>query len=226
VREKLVQLPCRRQRPLGRCAVPRLEQPPALLEQLIAPHRGPDVLGEHRLKVRDSHCPHSIAAADLLVRRQAGHPWPHATKPKPTRIAAIYLYGADVAEHRAMLEALATAHAWQILETHHDIAASRPELKKLQASVMAANLDVVMVADLNQRGNGVLQVIETAAWLDAQRVHLYSINRPLDTGTTDGLKQPTLIRQLASYQSDIRRKRQRARKPRKSADGPRRKPIQ
>jgi hypothetical protein len=49
---------------------------------------------------------------------------------KPTRIAAIYLYGTDVAEPRAMLEALATARAWQTLETHHDTRASRPELKR------------------------------------------------------------------------------------------------
>jgi DNA invertase Pin-like site-specific DNA recombinase len=90
---------------------------------------------------------------------------------------------------------------------------------------MAAKLDVVMVADLNQLGNGVLQVIETAAWLDAQGVHLYSIYPPLDTGTPDGLKQATLIRHLAADQGDIRRERQRSSKPRKPPGGPRRKPL-
>jgi hypothetical protein len=144
--------------------------------------------------------------------------------PKPTRIAAIYLYGADVGQPRAMLEALATAHAWQILETHHDTAAQRPELKKLQATLMAARLDAVMVADLTELENSVLEVIETAAWLDAQGVHLYSINPPLDTGTPDGHKQVTLIRHLAEYQSDIRRLHAKRGTPRKPPGGARRKP--
>jgi DNA invertase Pin-like site-specific DNA recombinase len=142
---------------------------------------------------------------------------------KPTRIAAFYRYGTDVAEPRAMLEALVTAHPWQSLKTHRDTAASRPELKKLQASAMAAKLGVIMVADLNQVGNSALEVIERAAWLDAQGVHLCSMNPPLDTGMLDGRKQMALIRHLADYQGDIRRRHAKGRTPRRPPGGARRK---
>jgi DNA invertase Pin-like site-specific DNA recombinase len=78
---------------------------------------------------------------------------------KPTRCAAIYLYGTDVAEPRAMLEALAKARAWQILETHHDTRGNRPELKRLQAAVMAGKVQAVMVYDVVESARSVPVVV-------------------------------------------------------------------
>lgn len=128
-----------------------------------------------------------------------------------TRLAALYCYGPDGGgAQRAILEAVATGHAWQIVETRHDSIASRPELKSLQASVMAHKLEVIMLHDLGELGNGVLEVVETAAWIEAQGVHIYCINPPLDTGTPAGRKQMELIRYLAGYQGEKRRERQRS----------------
>jgi hypothetical protein len=59
---------------------------------------------------RDRHRRDSSTRLRLLRTRPAALPFRHAHQ---AHIAAIYLYGADVAEPRAMLEALATARAWR-----------------------------------------------------------------------------------------------------------------
>jgi hypothetical protein len=143
-----------------------------------------------------------------LGQRISGMPTP------PARRAALYCYGPDGAARRAILEALATGHAWHILATHHDTTAARPELKRLQAAVMGHKLDVLMLHDLGELGNGVLEVVETAAWIEAEGVDIFCINPPFDTGTAAGRKQMELVRYLASYHGDKRRERQRSsRKP-------------
>jgi DNA invertase Pin-like site-specific DNA recombinase len=128
---------------------------------------------------------------------------------KPTRFAAIYLYGTDVAEEaRAMLEAHARARAWQILETHHDTRASRPELKRLQAAIMARQVETLMVWDLTELGNGVLEVVETAAWLHAQGVYLYTQHpKGTESHTVQGRARLELIAHLAEFQAHVRRQR-------------------
>jgi DNA invertase Pin-like site-specific DNA recombinase len=127
---------------------------------------------------------------------------------KPTRFAAIYLYGTDVAEPRAMLEALARARAWQILETHHDTRGSRPELKRLQAAIMAREIDAVMVWDLAELGNGVLEVVETTAWVHAQGVYLYARHpEGTESLTVQGRARLELIAHLAEFQANVRRQR-------------------
>jgi DNA invertase Pin-like site-specific DNA recombinase len=134
----------------------------------------------------------------------------------PARSAAIYLYNADPqGEHRAMLEAIATAHGWRVTEVHHDTAGTRPSWRELQASVMAARLDAIMVYDISELGSSVLAVVETAAWLDEQGVHLLTIDPPLDTGTPDGRRLLQLIRHLAGYSADLRRQRYEIRRPRR-----------
>jgi DNA invertase Pin-like site-specific DNA recombinase len=127
---------------------------------------------------------------------------------KPTRFAAIYLYGTDVAEPRAMLEALARARAWQILETHHDTRGTRPELKRLQTAIMAREVDALMVWDLTELGNGVLEVVGTAAWLHAQGVYLYARHPDgMETHDVRGRARLELIAHLAEFQAYVRRQR-------------------
>ena len=52
---------------------------------------------------------------------------------------------------------------------------TRSELR-LQAAIMPREIDALMVWDLTELGNGVLEVVETAAWLQAQGVFLYVRN--------------------------------------------------
>jgi DNA invertase Pin-like site-specific DNA recombinase len=136
---------------------------------------------------------------------------------------ALYLFGSDSDTRRPILEAIATAHAWPISETYADDTAPRPALKRLQAAVMASRLDVLVVHDLSELGGGVLQVVETLAWLDAQGVRLFVVDPSLDTGTADGRRQMQLIRYLADYSASRRRELQRANRPRKPPGGARRK---
>jgi hypothetical protein len=126
--------------------------------------------------------------------------------PKPHKRAALYLAGAaDADMRRAILTDEAKLKHWQVAATYHDTRGIRPELKRLQAAIMAGKVDALMVWDLTELGNGVLDVVETAAWLHAQGVYLYAAH-PAETETHDvrGRARLELIAHLAEFQARIR----------------------
>jgi DNA invertase Pin-like site-specific DNA recombinase len=148
--------------------------------------------------------------------------------PKPTRRAAIYLCTvSDLQAHRQRhaLEQTAEQRSWQIISTFRDTDGRRPELRRLQAAVIAGELDAVMLADLTDLGASILAVVETAAWLH-ERVWLFALQPAgLERHDIKGRGMTELIAHLAEFQADIRRERQRSSTPSKPAGGPRRKPT-
>jgi hypothetical protein len=65
-----------------------------------------------------------------------------------------------------------------------------------------------MVRDLTELGNGVLEVVETAAWVHAQGVHLYARHpEGMESLTVQGRARLELIAHLAEFQAHIRRQR-------------------
>jgi DNA invertase Pin-like site-specific DNA recombinase len=138
-------------------------------------------------------------------------------------IVYVYTFGRDTDRQRGQLEVLAASHGWHIFETHADTQASRPELKRLQAAIMAGKVDLIMVHALADLGAGLAEMIETAAWIQAQGVHLWSINPPIDSSSKAGRALMDLIGYLADVHSDKRRERQRSSPPKKPPGGARRK---
>jgi hypothetical protein len=62
------------------------------------------------------------------------------------------------------------------------------------------------VWDITELGNGVLEVVETAAWLHAQGVYLYARHpHDMDSLTAQGRARLELIAHLAEFQARIRR---------------------
>jgi hypothetical protein len=82
---------------------------------------------------------------------------------------------------------------------------------------MAREVDALMVWDLTELGNGVLEVVETAAWLHAQGVYLYA-RQPdgMETHDVRGRARLELIGHLAEFQAGIQRERLKAHKPARS----------
>jgi DNA invertase Pin-like site-specific DNA recombinase len=145
----------------------------------------------------------------------------------PAKRAAVYLFTADDIEARRLrraLEQTAGERDWQITCAFRDTDGRRPELRRLQAAVLAGELDVVMLADLTDLAASILAVVETAAWLH-ERVYIYAL-KPAGTETHDvrGRARFELLAHLAEWQADIRRERQRSSKRKRPAGGPRRKP--
>jgi hypothetical protein len=74
---------------------------------------------------------------------------------KPHQRAALYVAGtADVDMRRAKLADEARRKHWQVPATYHDTRGTWPELKRLQAAVMADELQTVMVHDVTDLGGG------------------------------------------------------------------------
>jgi DNA invertase Pin-like site-specific DNA recombinase len=96
---------------------------------------------------------------------------------------------------------------------------TRSELR-LQAAIMPREIDALMVWDLTELGNGVLEVVETAAWLQAQGVFLYVRNPDgMETHDVRGRARLELITHLAEFQARIRRERAKgSRRGRRSTD--------
>jgi DNA invertase Pin-like site-specific DNA recombinase len=73
---------------------------------------------------------------------------------------------------------------------------------------MAGEVDALMVWDITELGNGVLDVVETAAWLHAQGVYLYARHPDdMESMTVQGRARLELIAHLAEFQAGIRRER-------------------
>jgi hypothetical protein len=70
----------------------------------------------------------------------------------PPRTCAMYAFGADAAGHLAQIEALGASRGLQLAGTYHDTRGTRPELKRLQAGIMAGEVDALMVRDLTELG--------------------------------------------------------------------------
>jgi DNA invertase Pin-like site-specific DNA recombinase len=106
----------------------------------------------------------------------------------PTR-AAIYcrgtIAGAD-AQHRASaLASLVKRRGWTVAGTFVDEGGHRPQLKALQAAVMAGAVRAVIVTDVAELGAGVADIVQTLAWLADQGVELVAAHWRLsnDGGT-------------------------------------------
>jgi DNA invertase Pin-like site-specific DNA recombinase len=141
------------------------------------------------------------------------------------RLAALYLTGAaDVPARRAALERLAQAKGWPRTETLHDTEGHRPELRRLQGSIMAGGVQAVIVGDVAELGRGVVEIIETLAWLDAQGVALYALTPPIDSHRVGGRMALALAARLAEFHSGVRRERLEAGKPGRSG-GARKRPA-
>jgi DNA invertase Pin-like site-specific DNA recombinase len=150
--------------------------------------------------------------------------------PAITTQAAVYcrgtIAGAD-AQHRAsVLASLAKRRGWLVAATFVDDDGHRPQLKALQAAVMAGTVHAVLVTDVAELGAGVTDIVETLARLTDQGVALVATSPPLDSTRTEGKVMLRLAQHLAEHQADIRRERQRSSKRKKPAGGPRRKPMQ
>jgi DNA invertase Pin-like site-specific DNA recombinase len=88
---------------------------------------------------------------------------------KPHKRAALYLAGTEDADmRRAILTDEARLRHWQVAATYHDTRGSRPELKRLQAAIMAGEVEALMVWDRTELSDGVLEACALAAHLNEQ----------------------------------------------------------
>jgi DNA invertase Pin-like site-specific DNA recombinase len=142
----------------------------------------------------------------------------------PTR-AAVYacgtLAGAEPQHRARALASLAERRSWTLAGTYVDERAQRPQLKTLQAAIMAGEVRAILVADDCELGAGVVGVVETLSWLAGQGVDLVALHPPLESGSADGKVMLRLAWHLAEHQADIRRQRQRSSRPKKPAGEPR-----
>lgn len=133
------------------------------------------------------------------------------------RLAALYLTGPEnIDTRRAALERHAKAKGWPRTQTYHDTGGHRPELHRLQAAIMAGAVQAVVVGDVAELGRGVIEIIETLAWLDEQGVALYALAPDIDSHKVGGRMVLALAARLAELQSGVRRKRLEAGKPGRS----------
>jgi DNA invertase Pin-like site-specific DNA recombinase len=108
--------------------------------------------------------------------------------------------------HRGyILAETAAKSGWHVLQAYCDSAGTRPELKALQAAIMAGKIQALMLDDIAELGSIVVAVVETLAWLREQGVHLLCLHPIMDSGDRYGRAVLTLASHLAEFNADIRR---------------------